>query len=139
MSRQQRPPAGRMETARAFDDRKDLAPEKSHRLEEIISSLLRVGVLTAATLLAAGLSWIVFGASTTGAGPTVGEALAGLRSLDPESLAALGVIVLVATPILQLLTSAVLFWREHDRLYVGLTLVVCAIVATGALLTRGVA
>jgi uncharacterized membrane protein len=47
------------------------------------------------------------------------------------------VIILVATPVLQLLTSAFLFWRKHDRLYVGLTLTVCAIVAFGALFTTG--
>lgn len=135
MSEQQLPASGQAATDRSPNGA-NRAPEKSRRLEESISTLLRAGVLTAAAFLAAALPWIVFGASTQRAsGPTVVEALAGLRSLDPQSLAALGVIILVATPILQLLASALLFWREHDRLYVGFTLVVCAIVATGAVLT----
>ena len=46
-------------------------------------------------------------------------------------------VILVATPILQLLTSAFLFWRKHDRLYLALTLSVCVIIAAGALLTGG--
>jgi uncharacterized membrane protein len=43
----------------------------------------------------------------------------------------------VATPVLQLLTSAFLFWRKRDRLYLILSLTVCAIITAGALLTNG--
>jgi ABC-type transport system involved in cytochrome bd biosynthesis fused ATPase/permease subunit len=33
--------------------------------------------------------------------------------------------------------SAFLFWRKRDRLYLGLSLTVCVIIAAGALLTGG--
>ncbi|HEY3240733.1 MAG TPA: DUF1634 domain-containing protein [Acidimicrobiia bacterium] len=107
-------------------------------MEARIATVLRTGVLLAAALLAAGMPWITFRHPLSGRpGPSVGEALRDLPSLHPETLAALGVAVLVATPILQLLTSAVLFWRRRDRLFLALTLVVCAIVGLGATLVGG--
>lgn len=112
--------------------------ETTRQVEARIAMILRTGVLTAAALLAVSQPWIVLRQRSHGSqGLTVGEALRRLPDLDPRGLAALGVIILVATPILQLLTSAFLFWRKHDRLYLGLTLTVCAIVAVGALFTSG--
>ena len=112
--------------------------EQSRQVEAKIAIILRVGVLTAAALLAVSQPWIILQHRAYGShGLSVGEALRRLPDLDPRGLAALGVIILVATPVLQLLTSAFLFWRKHDRLYLGLTLTVCAIVAFGALFTSG--
>jgi uncharacterized membrane protein len=110
---------------------------EARQVEARIATILRTGVLTAAAFLAVSLPWIVDAPSGRMRQLSVGEALRRLPDGDPRSLAALGVIILVATPVLQLLTSAFLFWRKHDRLYVGLTLTVCAIVAFGALFTTG--
>jgi len=111
--------------------------DESRRLEARIAGVLRTGVLLAAALLAAGLPWITFRRPPPGTpGPSV-SVLRDLSSLHPETLAALGVVVLVATPVLQLLTSAVLFWRKRDRLFLALTLVVCSIVGLGAALMGG--
>jgi uncharacterized membrane protein len=113
-------------------------PESSRVLEKRIGRVLGVGVVVAAGLLAIGLPAVMFQPpAPVGAGPTVREALAGVRSFDLRAFAALGVLALVATPILQLLTSALFFWRRRDRMYVILTLTVCVIVAVGALLTGG--
>jgi uncharacterized membrane protein len=112
--------------------------EESRRLESRIAGVLRTGVALATALLTVSLPWIVF--QDRSHGPhlvSVGEALRGLPSLDPRGLAALGVVVLVATPVLQLLTSAVLFWRKRDRLYLVLTLTVCAIIGLGTALAAG--
>ena len=112
--------------------------EQSRQLEARIATVLRTGVVSAAVLLTVAMPWIVFQDRSHRAHRlSVGEALRRLPELDPRALAAVGVIILVATPILQLLTSAFLFWRKHDRLYVGLTLTVCLIIAIGALLTGG--
>jgi uncharacterized membrane protein len=115
--------------------------DESRQLEARIAVVLRTGVISAAVLLAVSQPWIILQArgsqSQHRGGLSVGEALRRLPQFDPRALAALGVIILVATPILQLLTSAFLFWRKHDRLYLGLTLLVCAIIAAGALLTTG--
>ena len=108
--------------------------EQSRQIEARIALILRTGVWSAAVLLTVSLPWIVVrdGSRRTSA-LSVGEALRRLPALDPRGLAALGIIVLVATPILQLLASAFLFWRKRDRLYLGFTLLVCLIIAVGAL------
>ena len=112
--------------------------EQSRQLEARIATVLRTGVISAAVLLTVAQPWIVFQDRAHRAHHlSVGDALRRLPELDPRSVAAVGVLIIVATPILQLLTSAVLFWRKHDRLYVGLTLTVCVIIAIGALLTGG--
>lgn len=112
--------------------------EESRRLEARIATVLRTGVIVAAVLLIVSLPWIVMEDRTVGRHYlSVGEALRDLPEFDPRGLAAVGVVILVATPILQLLTSAFLFWRKHDRLYVLLTLTVCAIVAAGIMFAAG--
>jgi uncharacterized membrane protein len=112
--------------------------QETRQLEARIATILRTGVVLAAGLLTVALPWIVVQDRSHRAHRlSVGEALRRLPDLDPRALAAIGVIILVATPVLQLLMSAFLFWRKRDRLYLGLTLLVCAIVAAGALLTSG--
>ncbi|HZQ78810.1 MAG TPA: DUF1634 domain-containing protein [Acidimicrobiia bacterium] len=112
--------------------------EQSRQLEGRIATVLRTGVISAAVLLTISMPWMVFqDRSHQARHLSVGEALRRLPELDPRALAAVGVLIIVATPILQLMTSAFLFWRKKDRLYVGLTLMVFVIIAIGALLTGG--
>ena len=126
-----------MSATRTVEERR-LRREESRQLEARIATVLRAGVLSAAVLLTVSMPWIVFQDRSHRAHHlSVGEALRRLPELDPRALAAVGVVILVATPILQLLTSAFLFWRKHDRLYLALTLSVCVIIAAGALLTGG--
>jgi uncharacterized membrane protein len=108
--------------------------EQSRQIEARIALILRAGVMAAAALLTVSLPWIVIrdGAHHSAASAlSVGEALRRLP-FDPRGMAALGVIILVATPILQLVASAVLFWHKRDRLYLGFTMLVGVIVAAGA-------
>ena len=112
--------------------------QETRQLEARIAAILRTGVVTAAVLLTVALPWMVFQDPSHRAHRlSVGEGLRLLPGLDPRALAAVGVIILVATPILQLLMSAFLFWRKRDRLYLALSLTVCVIIAVGALLTGG--
>ena len=111
--------------------------EQARQLERRIAVVLRTGVLAATAVLVVSLPWIVFGDGSTGGRLSVGDALRRLPDRDPRAFAAIGVLIVVATPVVQLLTSVVLFWRKRDRLYVGLTIIVCLIVATGALFTGG--
>jgi uncharacterized membrane protein len=112
--------------------------EQSRQVEARIAGVLRSGVVTATVMLTVSMPWIVFQDRSHGTHRlSIGEALRRLPELDPRGLAAVGVIILVATPVLQLLTSAFLFWRKRDRLYLMLTLTVCVIIAAGALLTGG--
>jgi len=123
--------------ARSFDELQGRRAE-TRQIEARIATILRTGVLTAAALLTVSMPWVVFQDRPNRAHHlSVGEALRRLPELDPRALAGLGIVILVATPILQLLTSAFLFWRKRDRLYLVLTLAVCVIIATGAVLTGG--
>ena len=109
--------------------------EQSRQIEARIALILRTGVVVAAALLAVSMPWIVIqSGSRPGSAMSVGEALRRLPDFDPRGVAALGVAILVATPILQLAASAFLFWRKRDRLYLGFTLLVGLIIAAGALL-----
>jgi uncharacterized membrane protein len=112
--------------------------EETRQMEARIGLILRTGVIAAAALLTVAQPWIVAeGGSKRTSAVSVGKALRGLPALDPQGLAALGVIILVATPILQLVASAFLFWRKHDRLYLAFTVLVCAIIAAGTLVAAG--
>jgi uncharacterized membrane protein len=129
------PPGARY--GRSTEERQ-VRQDSSRQLERRIANVLRTGVVTAAVLLTVSMPWILFqDRSHQGSRLSVGEALRRIPDLDPRGLAAVGVIILVATPVLQLLTSAFLFWRKRDRLYLILSLTVCMIIAVGALLTGG--
>ncbi len=113
---------------------------QTQRLERIIGLVLRGGVLTSAVLLAVGFAGLVAGGGLSRLGGRdrgLGDLLSGLPQGKPEAIAALGAVVLVATPVLQLLTSAVLFWRKRDRLYTMLAVIVLGIVALGAVVAHG--
>ena len=112
------------------------------RLERIIGLILRGGVLVSAGLMAVGFVGLLAGGGLgRSGGPagdrSLGEVLTGLPDGRPEAIAALGTVVLVATPVLQLVASAFLFWRKRDRLYTLVALVVLGIVAAGSLLSHG--
>lgn len=98
-------------------------------LNKIVGYSLRVGVLTGAFLSLLG---VVFWASQ-GFGnvdPVSGSAVVGLLGAsiggNVAGVVYLGVILLIATPIFRVAVSVVYFGREKDRKYVGITLLVLA-------------
>lgn len=58
---------------------------------------------------------------------TFGEIAAGLAALQAQSIIALGLLLLIATPVLRVAVSIVAFAIEHDRRYVVITIIVLAI------------
>ncbi len=111
----------------------------------LLSRLLLGGVSVAAALMAAGLlSALAVGwaGSLTGAPPVTHEVgdfsriLAGLADLRPFAIAQLGLLVLLATPVLRVATSAVAFAFEGDRLYALISALVLAILLTSIFLVR---
>jgi uncharacterized membrane protein len=119
------------------------------RLRWIVSLVLTVGVLASAVLVAAGFAAsfaVGWDGSLLGRPPVAGSVAgsvtdfgglaAGLADLRPLAIGQLGLLVLVATPILRVVTSLVGFALEGDRLYVAFTAVVLAILLASALLIR---
>lgn len=117
--------------------------EKSNRwtdykLEQIIGALLRAGViLSAIVVFAGGLLYLVQHRGEPTDYRTFHEPPAELRSvsgtvkeaLKPNSdgIMQLGLLLLILTPIARVVFSAVGFAMEGDRLYVGITLLVLAV------------
>ncbi len=111
----------------------------------IVSYVLRVGVFSSAVLLVMGMFFYLISVGGR-AGDwrsvvnDVGEhsqlyhadqLLAALTRFEPLAFVELGVIVLILTPLLRVAATVLIFARERDRLYVGITLVVLALLLLG--------
>ena len=108
------------------------------RYDRLMAAVLTVGVALSAALIAIGFaaSFLVgWTGSLTGAvtpqtdSTDFSALLPRLVSLQPLAIVQLGLVVLVATPIVRVAATALGFWREHDRLYVVLSLLVLALLA----------
>lgn len=108
------------------------------RLEQMVGTLLRVGVLSSAFIVfAGGVWWLVErGRSAPAyhqfhAEPTelrsVFAVIGGLSHLQPETLIQFGLLVLIATPLARVALAWLAFVLERDRTYVVLTLIVLAV------------
>jgi uncharacterized membrane protein len=108
------------------------------RIEIIIGSLLRAGVLLAATVVLIGgvlylmrhgretIHYTTFHGEPQGLKsiPTVVE---GIASNHARAIIQFGLLLLIATPIARVLFSAFAFALEKDYLYVVITLIVLAV------------
>ncbi len=115
------------------------------RMRLIVSWVLLTGVSLAAALIATGLvaSFVVGWRGSLIGLPTADvpidsfdRIVDGLAALRPQAIAQLGLLVLLATPIVRVLTSLIAFALERDRLYVVLTAIVLAILLASALFIR---
>jgi len=107
-------------------------------LNDTIGKILRYGIVLSSAVLAAGLVLLLL-APPAGApatlqgtiaanfgGPTLSPStwLAGFVHGSAISILQLGTLTLLATPIVRVGASVLLFLRERDMLYVGVTLLV---------------
>ncbi|MBX6420799.1 MAG: DUF1634 domain-containing protein [Nevskia sp.] len=117
------------------------------RLERRLGALLRAGVLAAATLVLIGAALLLWqhGGERVSFAHFSGEPralrhplaiAADAASGSGRGLIQLGVLLLIATPVARVAFAAVAFWRVRDRLYLGVTLWVLAVLAFSLLGTR---
>ena len=115
------------------------------RFRLMVSLVLTVGVGISATLIGAGfaaalaIGWqgSLIGAHSTAAATTDFGGLAGrLGVLEPAAIVQLGLLTLVATPVVRVAASAAAFASEGDRLYTAITLVVLAILLVSVFFLR---
>jgi uncharacterized membrane protein len=106
------------------------------RFRAMVSGVLIVGVVTSAILIASGFAAslaVGWEGSLRGLPTTIRPAVdfsavvSGLVDMRPVALAQAGLLVLIATPVVRVLTSVVGFALEGDRLYAAITLIVLAI------------
>lgn len=108
------------------------------KMDRIIGGILQAGVLLAgAVVLAGGILYLAhYGAEPAhyhvfeaeraelrGLRPIVRDAI----RLDGRAVIQLGILLLIATPVVRVAFSVVAFWLERDRIYVPVTLVVLGI------------
>ncbi len=108
------------------------------QMEVAIGRMLRVGVIVSGlVVLAGGLLYLIQAPSATPPYSTfhpvkpdlrsIAGVLSGLRHLDPLSLIQLGILLLIATPIVRVVYCVVGFIRQRDRLYIAVSTLVLAI------------
>jgi uncharacterized membrane protein len=116
-----------------------------HQAELMISYVLRGGVLLSALIILVGLVsfYLVYGSSgqRTAHDTSYPHSLAalgqGLAHTDPLSVVTLGLIVLLATPVVRVAVSIVAFGLERDWRYVAITTTVLVILVASFLLGKG--
>jgi uncharacterized membrane protein len=119
------------------------APPRGLAQELVISAVLRGGVLLSAAIIALGTAaffWQAFTGHVAGEAAfphTLGATLAGVRAGNPAAIIVLGLLVLLATPLLRIIVSIVSFARERDWPYVAITLLVLAILLLSFALGKG--
>ena len=105
-----------------------------------IAGTLRWGSYLSALLLAVGVVWVALDPSVpiqVGPGMPVGVLGEQLATGNPYALMQLGLLVLLATPLLRVVVAAGSFWRIRERRYTVVALLVLLSVAASVWLSGG--
>jgi uncharacterized membrane protein len=120
-------------------DRQISLKEEQRDINQVVGRVLAAGVYTTSALFLMGMILLlvhggsgVSGASYSFSGIT--EFITRLIHLDPIPFLVLGTVALIATPILRVVISIFAFAREGDRTYVGITVIVAAIIGLSVLI-----
>jgi uncharacterized membrane protein len=127
----------------------DAEPDESERdrrirqAELIISNVLRGGVSASAAIILLGVVLFYLRALTSGHTPSVKPfptslpaVWSGLAHGDPLAIIALGLLLLLATPVVRVAVSIVAFALEGDRRYVIITTLVLLILIASFVLGK---
>ncbi len=116
----------------------------SLRLEEVVGPVLRCGALLSVALIGTGLALLAalsrlaperlsalggVGGQRVLHTPT--ELLSGLGAADPTALIGLGLLVLIATPVVRVASTVVYFAWKRDRAYLAITGFVLLVLLAG--------
>ena len=121
------------------------AAEHDHRLRQtelVISHVLRGGVIVSAAVILLGVLWFYLQMAFTGHAAlgyphTFGGIIRRLFHGEPLAMVALGLLILLLTPILRVAISIVVFALEHDWRYTIITALVLVILLISLVLGRG--
>jgi uncharacterized membrane protein len=114
------------------------AMRRAHNLNEIVHHVLNFGLALSTVLILIGLGLdLVDRRQLPTNVPGFQEALRRMAALRPSGFLTLGLLVLVATPILRVIGSTLAFLYERDWRYAAITFFVLVIVSLSLLLGRG--
>jgi uncharacterized membrane protein len=105
-------------------------------LNRHVSLVLQVGMLSSLALLIIGLVWYALAPSGTDFTMGPAEAFKATISGDPVGLICLGIMLLIATPLLRILVTLGTFLKLRDWKFVAISLTVLLVIAT-AILIKG--
>jgi uncharacterized membrane protein len=101
---------------------------RRRELNEVVHRLLTVGLAVSTVTMIAGLVVdLLSRGEISGAAPHFREAVRGALSLQGAGILGVGLLLLIATPIMRVLGSFVAFLHERDWRYAGVTLAVLVI------------
>ena len=115
----------------------------SFDMNKVIGWILQGGVLTSAAVICVGLLLLfrhpeqLSGQQFLVFPHTLGQIKDGLLAFHPQAFVALGLILLIATPVIRVAASIIAFALEHDRRYVVITSIVLAILLISFLSGKG--
>lgn len=115
-------------------------------MEQAISVVLRVGVIVSGAVILLGLVLSLIPSMDKGSGVTIHELLDnggsrvsvtpgsifdGLKDFDPISIIQLGLLLLILTPIVRVAMTLMLFVKQADLIFVGITGIVLIVLLLG--------
>jgi len=120
----------------------------SEQLDQLIGNLLLIGVIVSGAVAAIGGAFYLVDYAFTPADyhvfhgepaalKSVGGIVSAALSMNSQGIIQLGLLLLIATPVARVVLSIVAFALQRDLLYVGITLIVLAVLAF-SLLSGGV-
>jgi uncharacterized membrane protein len=124
---------GKLETPAAAE-----AARRGHELNAVIHRVLIVGLAISTALILAGLTLdLVRHRQVPTDAPTFAEVFRRVAQFRASGFLMLGLLVLIATPILRVIGSTLAFLYERDWRYALITFVVLLVVTLSLLLGRG--
>jgi len=110
---------------------------ETHDLDAVVHRLLVVGLAISTVLMLIGLALdLLLQREMPTVVPDLGEVWTRVLAIRPSGFLALGLLVLIATPIVRVVGSIMIFAYERDWRFALITLVVLAIVTLSLLLGR---
>lgn len=105
--------------------------EELAAVELVVSRFLRAGVVLSAVVIGTGLLMFLITDSSgypDAVFPTgLIEIVQGLMALKPYGIILTGLFLLILTPVLRVAVSLLVFWKQRDWMYMGITTVVLGI------------
>jgi uncharacterized membrane protein len=125
--------AGRVETP---EDQKAVSQQRN--LNEVVHGVLLVGLAISTILMLLGLGLdLIWHRDVPTAVPGFGEVFRRVAELRPSGFLVLGLLVLIATPIMRVVGSIFAFLYERDWRYAAITFLVLVVVSLSLFLGQG--
>jgi uncharacterized membrane protein len=113
------------------------AAKERRDLNEVVHGVLIVGLVISTVLMLIGVGLdLFFQRDLPTAVPDIGDVVRQVIALRPSGFLALGLLVLIATPILRVIASIGAFLYERDWRYAGVTALVLVVLVVSLLLGR---